>query len=1391
MVDRHLTEKERILVAYQSLAPFAQSVLQLVSVIHEPVNTASMVNCLRRAGSKGPDGLGVTIASLAPHIDELRAAGLLDEQNRCHAAILEPASRQAVAAGTYAGLARVVQEELPVSFYYSKRSQTCRRAMREFRIAVYTQEQTDIDNLHALLNSQCREFIETAYPVVRICTSPFQPDWFGGLSSSIKFYALEQIFACSLHYLEYFEQPLAYLEKKEGQGGISRDAMLPFHRLLADYLVWRGSLDKVEALLAGHGDSFVASGFGGCLSFLRGDNDRALELFSVDLAELRRITGNSKACFYGVPGLLFILALLKTGDQSQPAAVSGYIAEARLQKQSSMLSAVYNCLAAVIPALQNQVAEADKLIEDLDPGDHSVVMVFAALTRYWVTGELSRENIDELAAVCSRARSNGFDWLALEGAELLGRVGNAGQYSDEAAEIRKRSGLQSIISAISLGEPWERRLKALIRSTAADSRGAACDNGKRTRLVWLASYKGSRLAVSAREQHVLNSGEWSKGRPVALSRLHSGRNLAAMTDQDRRICRAIRREQSTREVFYRFDMDQALLAMIGHPLIFLEESPVVPVEFVKGEPELIVEQAGDNYRIKLAREISEEDVAVLRETMTRFRIIQVTDRHIKIARIIGSAGLTVPKSALEQVMVAIGNISSFMTVHSVINGRAADIDEVAADAGIYIQLLPVGAGFRMKIYVKPFAVGGPYLKPGRGKENLIAEVKGRRLQTRRDLGLETAKAREVEAACPTLALLDESEWGEWEIQRPADCLQILLELQQVRDRVTVEWPEGGRISVSHQAPFDQLSLKIRRKRDWFELSGRLELDENLVLDMKELLKAARETPGRFIPLGDGRFMALTEEFRKRLDELDAFAESRADSGKGAALCIHPLSVSALEEFVDSLSGLTRLDVDEDWQRQIRLIREAQVLVPVVPSTLRAELRDYQVEGYRWLARLAHWGMGACLADDMGLGKTLQALAILLLRAEQGPALVVAPTSVCMNWQAEAGRFAPTLNIIMLGSNSRQDLVGNLKGFDVLLTSYNLLQQEAELLASVEWQTIVLDEAQAIKNMVTKRSRAAMSLNGRFKLITTGTPIENHLGELWNLFNFISPGLLGSLERFNSRYAIPIEKYQDREARKKLKKLIRPFILRRIKSQVLEELPSRTEIVLQLEMSDEEAAFYEALRQQALDHLQSLGASPTRNMQILAEIMRLRRACCNPRLVMPASLIASSKLELFGKVVDELLENRHKALVFSQFVGHLQIIREFLDARGISYCYLDGATPVRERKKQVSSFQAGQGDLFLISLKAGGLGLNLTAADYVIHMDPWWNPAVEDQASDRAHRIGQKRPVTIYRLVCRNTIEEKIVKLHQEKRDLANSLLEGSDVSATISAEDLLNLITEN
>jgi SNF2 family DNA or RNA helicase len=504
----------------------------------------------------------------------------------------------------------------------------------------------------------------------------------------------------------------------------------------------------------------------------------------------------------------------------------------------------------------------------------------------------------------------------------------------------------------------------------------------------------------------------------------------------------------------------------------------------------------------------------------------------------------------------------------------------------------------------------------------------------------------------------------------------------------------------------------------------------------------------------------------------------------------------MADFFDTLPSLQK---NAAWNNVKKRIDAARDYTAPFPKGFIGDMRDYQLDGYRWISRSAKWGVGCCLADDMGLGKTIQALALLLLRADQGPALVVAPTSVCFNWEREAARFAPTLKIKRIQSittgtgeskNERDKLITTVKKREVLITSYTLLQQEIDLFAEKKYATVILDESQAIKNPESNRAKAASMLKADFRVAMTGTPIENRLSELWSLFRFLNPGLFGSQKSFEDRFAIPIQRDQSVSARSTLRRLVHPFILRRTKSQVLEELPARTEIVREIELSREEMALYEAARLNALKELQEIKDknSGAGRLQILAALTRLRQLCCNPKMVLPNSKVESSKLEAFREIMEELKENQHKVLVFSQFVKHLEILKAELGTMGITYQYLDGSTPAKERQKRVDAFQSGESDAFLISIKAGGSGLNLTAADYVIHTDPWWNPAVEDQATDRAHRIGQTRPVTVYRLITQGTIEEKIVRLHHEKRDIADKLLEGTDQATKLSAEELIEIL---
>ncbi len=1386
-----------VLSAAGAIAPESAQVKEILKEAAEDINPEIRLRVIGILSESAPSWAAATISKMTNDrdrtVNEMARSALASLRKQHSRGGFFPRSRAAGYRGGPRGsirfgpLFRAVQEELPLkhSQFYSFSRASCPRMFRDLRVGIHSRDwdffRKQLDELISLCSGG-GNYLDS---ITGIFDDPFDPEWFATLPVDIRLYALSLIFNRAMIDLKPDADALSYAMEESLFRSASQPAIDQLLFYLSSRLIMGGRLKEARQIISGIEDPLYSLGMAGWIFFIEGKNCEAVKSFDADIKELRRIVGKKNLIFRGMAGIFHILSLLRSQSEELLKKAEQMVNAFLSPKEGQdFRSSVFRSLKAVIHAQRLETKEANGMIAAELRAAGILSALFNAIAAYWVNGRLSEDITARVDLIFQKAEAAGIDWMAMECAALLVRTGAATSSCREFLDrVVTRSGMQPLVSSIVVEEPWEKGLRALV-AIAGESDGAAGRKaGAGMRLIWLVRYSRGAVSLQPIEQKLTARGEWTKGRPVAMSRLASHDKLDYIDQQDHAICSALKQNQYYNG--YEFNMDALLPALVGHPRLFLEASPSTRAEFVRGEPEIRVAKSGSKLKIKFASGLDDKRFMLIQETPSRFKVIEFTDKHRRIARVLGDKGLIVPASASQEVLGAISALSSHMLVHSDIGGKSKDVVEVEADSTPHVHLIPSGPGFRVEVFVKPFKEeGGPYLKPGAGAANVIAEVDGKKMQTRRDLRAEEKMADALEAASPTLARLADSD-RQWLLEAPEDCLQVLLDLRalQQEGQVFVEWPEGEKLKVTREVSFDQFRMKIRGKTDWFEVSGGLTVDDNLVLDMKRLLELLNTTNNRFIPLEDGSFLALTKEFRKRLEELDAFTER-----KGKEIRLHPLAAMTLPDLIESIPNV---EVDAAWKARIERIRAGQETVVRVPSTLRAELRDYQVEGYTWLSRLGHMGIGACLADDMGLGKTLQAIAIMLQRAAQGPSLVVAPTSVCWNWTAEANRFAPTLNVVQFNGNNREELVKSLGPHDVLVTSYGLLIQETELLTSTEWNVIVLDEAQAIKNVLTKRSQAAMGLKGNFRIVTTGTPIENHLGELWTLFNFINPGLLGSMQKFNERFAVPIEKYTDRDARKRLKRLIQPFILRRLKSQVLEELPPRTEVVLQVEMTSEENAFYEALRRQALEKIESDTAPiAQKHFRILAEITRLRQAACNPKLVVPDTPLSSSKLEVFGEVAAELLENRHKALVFSQFVGHLSLIREYLDKRKISYRYLDGSTPPKERKQEVDGFQSGEGELFLISLKAGGLGLNLTAADYVIHMDPWWNPAVEDQASDRAHRIGQQRPVTIYRLVTRGTIEEKIVKLHQEKRDLAGSLLDGSDISGKISAEELVRLISD-
>lgn len=581
---------------------------------------------------------------------------------------------------------------------------------------------------------------------------------------------------------------------------------------------------------------------------------------------------------------------------------------------------------------------------------------------------------------------------------------------------------------------------------------------------------------------------------------------------------------------------------------------------------------------------------------------------------------------------------------------------------------------------------------------------------------------------------------------------------------------------------------VRRTGSWLRVDGSLDLG-GAKLTLGELLEAARLAQ-RYVRAGAGVFLELSEDALAKLGPLAAaarLAPRRSEEGAADGALLHEGFGGLLARASDVFGRVVGEGIDlEEYRRRFEG-RDRRVRVPALE---RGALRDYQRAGVAWMLSLAAWAPGCVLADDMGLGKTVQTAAVLKARAKRGPALIVAPASVSSNWVSELARFVPSLAVRWYNED-RSAPLGALGAGDVLVVSYGLLQRGSAAFREQRWATVVVDEAQYVKNIEAQRSDAVRSLPRDFTIALTGTPLENHLGELFSVVDVAFPGLLGDEPSFRESFRRPIEAHRDSEQLATLGALVGPFLLRRTRASVLHELPPREEITERIELSLPERKRYLALRDEcakALSRKRSRATPSQLKIALLAALMRLRQMACDVRLVDPDYDGPSTKVARVVELVRELAAEGNHALVFSQFTRFLEEVRAALAAASLRVATLTGETPTTERRAIVEAFQAGAYDAFCVSLLAGGTGLNLTRASYVIHLDPWWNPAVEEQATARAHRMGQTSPVTVYRLVARGTIEEAVLEMHAEKRGLAAAVLEGKATPKPISSAELLELL---
>ena len=1194
----------------------------------------------------------------------------------------------------------------------------------------------------------------------------------------------EWIAANAALFMSSFVDGRGFAENGDMSDQSSEAARLRLRWRTADYLSWQGRVDPARRLLDGHDDP-MTRGLRGQFAVLAGHLDQAEAEFESARRDLREVLGRRTMLLpFPQQWIHAVGLLLKNTPTANEAARKLCRAEA---KASGAPGWFWSSLEAVAEVrLGDRAAETIVIEPSREDG---FVALNDALRAAWLRRKVVQPAV--LDAWATRFAAAGYQRIADEFA--VARAISEGQDPPNTGP--------TLAAAFASETPWRRALAA-IAGLAVDEANAGSAAVSETRLIWMleiahdlndsddqedSEFSGNsessyemdgptlygRVSVAPFEQKRGQRG-WGKPKALPLTRLARSDSL---TDADAQVARLLKKLPANR---WALDPQAALVALIGHPHVFDVSSPETPVELVSGHPELRVERSADGARLRLGvsaelrdafrpvlvpnpytgelRNIARPPTAVLiSETPTRARVVRIASAHRRIVELVGD-GLDLPAAEGGELLARALHAAA---AHFEVQDDGATTHERDADGTLIAELAPAGNGVRLRLAVRPLGEEGPRAFPGRGGARLLADVHGERRAARRDLKTERALLARLLDAVPLLG--GESPTLEWRLDDPQDALALMEGLQSFQsagEALRIEWPPGAKLRVSRAHGTGDLRLRFGSAGDWLQIDGGLALDDGRVIAMRVLLEAAKNK-GRYLPLGEGEYLAITSELRERIDAIAALA------GPGEVVRVDSIAALALDELVPE----AQIERDAAWQQRLERMRSTLDLVPAVPSTLCAELRPYQIDGFVWMARLAHWGAGACLADDMGLGKTVQTLALLLHRAAGGPALVIAPTSVCANWAIEAARFAPTLRVTRLHEeDDRADAIAQAGPNDLIIASYGLLALHDDELAAREWSTLVLDEAQAIKNSDTRRAQAALRINAAMRVAVTGTPVENRLDELWTLMHLLNPGLLGPRDRFAARFAVPIERDRDPRAAQRLRRLVRPFLLRRTKSEVLSDLPERTEIALRIEPSTDEVAFHTALRAEALEAVSEMaGRGGDARFHVLAQIMRLRRAASDPRLAV-AGAVSGAKLDALIELIDELIVNRHKALVFSQFTGFLDLAEERLKALGVRFHRLDGSTPAAARATRVAAFQAGEGDVFLISLKAGGSGLNLTAADYVILCDPWWNPAVEAQAAGRAHRIGQNRPVTVYRLLTAGTIEERIIEMHETKRAIADALL---------------------
>lgn len=654
--------------------------------------------------------------------------------------------------------------------------------------------------------------------------------------------------------------------------------------------------------------------------------------------------------------------------------------------------------------------------------------------------------------------------------------------------------------------------------------------------------------------------------------------------------------------------------------------------------------------------------------------------------------------------------------------------------------------------------------------------------------------RDMEKERNILKLLEKSEFkvrdGEIYIDEEEKIFDfvsnIIPELQKL---CNIYYSENFRTIALKDSTYFTGSIRLNNDIDMLEFDFGMEGMSSK--ELKEVFKALKEKK-KYYRLKDGSFLLLENKQLEYMEDIFEYLNIGEKDFEKEIFSIPKYRAAYLDDYFKE-KDLGFIEKNVDFKNLVEDIKKPEDIEYEIPEELENILRDYQKFGFKWLKTLSKYGLGGILADDMGLGKTLQIITFLLSeKKEKGgwPSIVVAPTSVVYNWESEIEKFAPSLKVLVVSGSKaeRRKLIKEIEKQDVIITSYPLIRNDIDEYKKIKFRYCILDEAQYIKNPKSLSARSVKKINANNYFALTGTPMENSLIELWSIFDYLMPGYLLSNKKFVEKYEKPITREQDESALRDLNKHIRPFILRRLKKDVLEELPEKIEQKILVELTNEQKkvylAYLQAIKGEIEEEIVAKGFNRSQ-IKILAGLTRLRQICCHPGMFMENYNGHSGKLIYLKEIIKDAIEGDHRILLFSQFTSMLKIVEEMLNENHIDYMYLDGSTSIKERGRRVKDFNNGQGDVFLVSLKAGGTGLNLTGADTVIHIDPWWNPAVEEQATDRAYRMGQKNTVQVMKLITKGTIEEKIFELQERKKEMIDKVItEGETLVSKLSEDEI-------